>query len=179
MTKWQRIKGILAGLVMMLGGVLMALAGGDAAQVIMLLLALSLTISGIRMLVYYFTMARHMVGGDQILIRGLILFDLGAFTGTLINISQIYIMGYLVGIHAFSGVVDVMRAMEAKRLESPSWKLNLSTGIINIILAVTCIVFLRSERTAVYIYSAGLIYSALIRIITSFRKTAVVYITPS
>ena len=179
MTKWQRIKGVLVGIVMMFGGVLMALAGGEAALIIMLLLALSLTISGIRMLIYYFSMARHMVGGDQILIRGLILFDLGAFTGTLITISQIYIMGYLVGIHAFSGVVDVMRAMEAKKLDSSSWKLNLSTGIVNIILAVTCIVFLRSEGIAVYIYSAGLIYSAFIRIITSFKKTAVVYITPS
>lgn len=70
MTKWQRIKGVFAVIVMMLGGVLMALAGSEAAQVIMLLLSLSLTISGIRMLVYYFTIARHMVGGDQILIRG-------------------------------------------------------------------------------------------------------------
>ncbi len=179
MTKWQRIKGVFVGIVMMFSGVLMALAGGEAAHIIMLLLALSLTISGIRMLVYYFTMARHMVGGDQILIRGLILFDLGTFTGTLTNISQVYIMGYLVGIHAFSGIVDVMKVLEAKRLDSHSWKLNLSTGIVNIILAVTCIVFLRSERIAVYIYSTGLIYSALIRIITSFRKIAVVYITPS
>ena len=88
-------------------------------------------------------------------------------------------MGYLIAVHAFSGFVDVTRALEAKRLSAPSWKLNFSTGVVNIILAVLCIVFLRLESIAVYIYSAGLIWSAIARIITSFRKTAVVYITPS
>ncbi len=179
MTKLQRIKNVLVGLLMLLSGALMAVLGSDAVALIMWILAASMSISGIKMLFYYLTMARHMVDGDQILIRGLILFDIGAFTATLSNISQIYIMGYLLGIHAFSGCIDVMRAIEAKKLTSSSWKLNFSTGIVNIILAVTCIVFLRSESIAVYIYSAGLIYSALIRIIMSFRKTAVVYITPS
>ena len=119
-----------------------------------------------------------MVGGDQIFVRGLIMFDFGSFTATLTNLSQIYVMGYLIGAHAFSGMIDVMRALEAKKLASPSWKLTFSTGIVNIILAVVCLVFLRSTSTAVYIYSAGLIYSSIIRIISSFRKTAVVYITP-
>ena len=36
--------------------------------------------------------------------------------------------------------------------------------------------FIRMANMAVYIYAAGLIYSAVIRIITAFRKTAMVYI---
>lgn len=179
MTKWQRIENFIIGIVIMLGGAVLALAGSESVPLIVLLLALSLVITGLKMLIYYFSLARHMVDGDQILIQGLILFDLGAFTCTLTNYSTVYIMGYLIAVHAFSGFVDVTRALEAKRLSAPSWKLNFSTGVVNIILAVLCIVFLRSESIAVYIYSAGLIWSAIAKIITSFRKTAVVYITPS
>ncbi|MBQ2605190.1 MAG: hypothetical protein II589_09235 [Clostridia bacterium] len=179
MTKLQRIKSFIFGLFMMFGGVLIIAIGSDAASIIMDLLTISLILNGIKTIIYYSRMARFMVGGDQVLIRGLILLDLGAFTGTLYNISHIYIVGYLVGIHAFGGVIDVMHALEAKRLASPSWKFNLFSGIINIILAVTCLVFLRSTTIAVYIYGVGLIYSAFVRIITAFRKTAVVYITPS
>ncbi len=179
MTKWQRIKGVLVGLVMLLAGAGMALLGAEAAPLIMGILALSLTLGGIKTLFYYFSMARHMVGGDQILIRGLILFDLGSFTASLTQFSQLYIMGYLLAVHAFSGFVDVLRALEAKRFDSPSWKLNLSTGIINITIGILCVVFMKSMDIAVYIYSAGIIYSAIVRIILSFRKTAVAYITPS
>ena len=179
MTKWQRIESFIIGIVMMLGGVVLALAGSESVPLIVFILALSLTISGLKMLIYYFSLARHMVDGDQILIRGLILFDLGAFTCTLTSYSTIYVMGYLIAVHAFSGFVDVTRALEAKRLSAPSWKMNFATGAVNIILAVMCIVFLRSESIAVYIYSAGLIWSAIAQIITAFRKTAVVYITPS
>ena len=179
MTKWQRIKSVFIGILMIFIGVLMVFMGAEACSLIMIILSLSLTISGLKMLIYYFTMARHMVGGDQILIRGMIIFDIGAIAEKLTNISQIYIMGYLLAIHAFSGFVEILRAVEAKRLDSPGWKLKFSTGIVNIILAVICIVFLRSTSIAVYFYSAGLIYSAIIRIISAFRKTAVVFITPS
>ncbi len=179
MTKLQRVKGVAVGLIMLILGTSMALIGADAAFLIMGLLALTLNIKGIKMLIYYFNMARHMVGGDQILVRGLILFDLGTFTATLTQFPQLYIMGYLLTVHAFSGIIDVMRALEAKHFDSPSWKLNLSTGVINIIIGLSCVVFINSMSTAVYIYSAGIIYSAIIRIVTSFRKTAVVYITPS
>lgn len=179
MTKWQRIENFIIGIVILLGGVLLALAGAESIPLIVLLLALSLTITGLKMLIYYFSLARHMVDGDQILIRGLILFDLGAFSCTLSSFSTIYVMGYLIAVHAFSGFVDVMRALEAKRLSAPSWKMVFATGAVNIILAMMCIVFLRRDSIAVYIYSAGLIWSAVSRIITSFRKTAVVYITPS
>ena len=179
MTKWQRIKSVFIGILMIFIGVLMVFMGAEACSLIMIILSLSLTISGLKMLIYYFTMARHMVGGDQILIRGMIIFDLGAIAETLTNISQIYIMGYLLAIHAFSGFVEILREVKKKRLDSPGWKLKFSTGIVNIILAVICIVFLRSTSIAVYLYSAGLIYSAIIRIISAFRKTAVVFITPS
>ncbi len=179
MTKWQRVKSVFSGLIILLAGLVMLLIGEDAVIIIMSLLALSLTLKGLKMLLYYFRMARHMVGGNQILIRGLILFDLGSFTASMTQFSQIYVICYLVVIHMFNGLIDVLRALEAKRFESSSWKFNISSGIFNIIIGLSCIVFINSTSIAVYIYSAGLIYSAITRIISSFRKTAVVYITPS
>ncbi len=179
MTKLQRINSFFIGLLMLSLGICLILLQDKAISLIMGFLALSLTVTGIKKLYYYFTMAKFMVGGDDTLIKGLILFDLGTFTATLTRYSRLYVMVYLLAVHAFSGFIDVLRALEAKRLGSPAWKLSLSSGIINIAVALSCVVFLKSATISVYIYSAGLIYSALVRVILSFRKTAVVYITPS
>ena len=179
MTKLQRLRSIITGAIMISVGILMIINGEDSIGIIMGLLAFSLTLNGLRMLIYYFSMARHMVDGDQILIRGLITFDLGSFTATLTTFSQVYVMGYLIIIHVFNGFIDVLLSLESKRVEAPSWKLSLFTGIFNIGIGLACVIFARSIRTAVYVYSAGVIYSGLIKIIMAFRKTAVVYITPS
>ena len=81
-------------------------------------------------------------------------------------------MIYLIAIHAFSGAVEVLRAMEAKRTVEGPWKVKLSHGIVNIALALFCMVFIMDAATAVMIYSVGLLYSAFIRIISAFRRTS-------
>ena len=178
MTKWQRIKGVLVGIVMMFGGVLMALAGGEAALIIMLLLALSLTISGIRMLIYYFSMARHMVGGKNVLFRGMVFLDLGVFAGMIFAHPAVYILIYISLLHIFTGMVSALRANESRKIGS-SWRLKMAFGITNILLALIvmiCGIAFGRLRIAVWAYSIGLIYSSVLSIISSCKHTEIVYI---
>lgn len=52
-------------------------------------------------------------------------------------------------------------------------------GITNILLAIAVVIsgIVSSQiRVAVWIYSIGIIYSSILRLITAFRKTEIVYI---
>ena len=177
MTVFQRIRSILLGLVMI--GIAIALIDDTSDQkymVIISIVALGLALQGLKDIIFYFTMAKHMVGGKMILFQGVVVLDFALLTASLTDVPRIYILLYLVGIHAFSGVIETMRAMEARRTVAGPWKLKLSHGIINFALALSCLIFIKNTNTAVMIYSIGLIYSAVIRIITAFRKTAFVVI---
>jgi uncharacterized membrane protein HdeD (DUF308 family) len=66
--------------------------------------------------------------------------------------------------------------MEARRTVDGPWKLKLSHGIVNFLLALACLAFIRHSNTAVIIYGLGLLYSAINRIISAFRKTAFILI---
>ena len=173
MTKARRIGYVLTGLIMVIFGTAMAIMPSEVYGVIILSLGLTLMLSGIRSLVYYFTMAKHMVGGLAVLYRGVI--DIGLFTLSLVDVPLIFIMLYLAGLHGFSGFIDIMRAIESKKMNA-SWKLNISHGIINVLIALLCLVFLKTVWVATLCYSLGLIYSGIIRIIQAFRRTTVVYI---
>ena len=90
----------------------------------------------------------------------------------------VYVILYLLAIHAFAGVVDVMRAMEARRFDGP-WRMDMATGVVNVaiaILAVICGFFLNNMQDIVYIYASGLIYSAVLKIVNALRKTSIIYI---
>ncbi len=176
MTKASRIGNILIGLIMLALGAFMALDPQDGYPVIILILGLTLLFSGLRSLIYYFTMAKHMVGGRSVLYRAVIVLDIGLFTLSLTKIPLIFIVLYLAAMHGFAGIVDILSAREAKKLRAGSWKLNFSHGVINVIMAVLCLIFLGTEAVAAEIYALGLMYSGLIRIIQALRRTAVVYI---
>ena len=176
MSKFTRIRNVLTGILTIAVSVLLATTPEFGYPVITLLLSLSLLFYGLRSVVYYFSMARHMVGGRQSLYRGILFSDLGIFTLTLTNVPHVYILLYLLAIHAFSGAVAIMGALEARRYEAQHWRLKLINGIVNILLALSCLIFIRSMRVAVYVYCIGLCYSACMRIISAFRKNAIVYI---
>ncbi|MBQ3425791.1 MAG: DUF308 domain-containing protein [Clostridia bacterium] len=175
MTKLQRIKNIFSGLFSLAFSLLILWDHEDGFELIMLVLGFSMLIRSINSLVYYFTMARHMVGGKYSLYLGIIMFDFGVFTLAMSDIPRIYIVFYLMACHAFSGVIDIMRGLEAKSYETP-WKLNTTHGIVSILTAIICCIFIKSKLILVYIYAAGLIYSSFTRIISSFRRSAIVYI---
>ena len=176
MSGGQRIKNVLIGILIILGAVILIAFPEDGLIIASSILSLSLFFYGIKTLIYYITIARHMVGGRIMLYLAVVVLDLGMFTMMLTNIPKMYIALYLVVVYAFSGAIDILRALEAKKYQAPSWRLSLTSGIISVVIAILCIVFIGSTNMIVYLYSAGLIYSAIVRIITAFRKTAIVYI---
>ena len=176
MSGGQRIKNVLIGVLIILGAVILIAFPEEGIIITASILSLSLFVYGIKTLIYYITMTRHMVGGRIMLYLAVVVLDLGMFTMMLTNIPKMYIALYLVVVYAFSGAIDIMRALEAKKYQAPSWRLSLTSGIISVVIAILCIVFIGSTNMIVYLYSAGLIYSAIVRIITAFRKTAIVYI---
>ncbi len=175
MSKAQRVKEVLLGLLSIAGAALMTLVPDLGYALVALIMCVSLILGGIEKIGYYLTMGRYMVGGRSIFYFGILLLDMGILAGSLSTTPQSLIMIYLLGCHLLDGVVQVMRAREQRGFEAP-WKLTLAQGIANILVAVACILFMGSMNTVVYIYCAGLVYSACLRIASAFRKTAIVYI---
>ncbi len=176
MSKFQRIRDVVIGLISIMLGVLLVLFPEYGFSIVLLILSMGLFVLGIKEIVFYFSMAINMVGGKRSLYKGVLVLEMALFTLSMYEIPQVFILLYLIAIHGFSGAVEVMRAMEARKNGTSSYKLKLSHGIIDLLMAVCCLVFIKNGDTAVYIYSAGLIYSAVIKIINAFRRTAVVYI---
>lgn len=176
MTRLQKIKEIATALVYLLLAVIIMSSPTKGYSIVIYLLAALFFGRGITNIAYYFTMARFMVGGRTSLYIGIIMLDLGILTGTLTDVPHFYILAYLIAIHAFSGAVEVLRANETRRVGAGSWKLKMSHGMIDIIIAIVCIIFIKQLNVAVIIYCFGLVYSAVLRIISACRKTTLVYI---
>ena len=152
-------------------------APSDEAYVFVIaVLSTGLLIKGLRDIIFYFTMARHMVGGKMILIQGVIVLDFALLTGSMSDVPKIYILLYLVVLHAFSGVVEVLRAMEARRIVSGPWKMKFTHGVVDFLLALSCFIYIRQTHTALIIYSIGLLYSAVMRIANALRRTTFILI---
>ncbi len=177
MTLFQRVRGLFIGLVMMAVAIaFLANPDDDAYLFVIAILTLGLAFKGLKDIIFYFTMARHMIGGKMILVQGVIILDFALLTGSLSDVPKVYILLYLIVIHAFSGVIEVLRAMEARRTVSGPWKMKFSHGMINFLLAISCLVFIRHTQTALIIYSIGLLYSSLVRIASVFRRTTFILI---
>ena len=175
MNVMERIVNILIGVFLIFMCLLMALVPETGYLLMALILTFLLLLAGIRYLLYYLTMARHMVGGKTILFYGIITLDVGLIALSFAGIPEFYLL-YLLIYYGFTGAIQLLRALEAKKYGASSWRLNLVTGIINVGVAVLCICFIRSTTVALYVFCLGLFYSACVRIVTAFRRTAVVYI---
>lgn len=176
MSKFKRIWNVFTGLFIILVSVMM-LAIPDLGYVLaLIILGLVLLISGIKQLIYFFSMGIHMVGGKIILYRALLIIDMGIFTLTINGIGQRYIMLYFVMYYFLAGVVSAFRVLESRRLESGTWKMNLVSGIYDFMIVLLCLINNNSESMMLKVLCMALIVSALTRISRSFRKSAIVYI---
>ena len=176
MTRFQRVKGIITGLAMIAFALLLLSSPEEGYEAVVYVLAAAFIVTAVSMLLYYFTMARFMVGGRVILFRGIILLDLGVVTLTLTDVKHYYILIYLILIHAFSGLVEILRAQEERRGGASSYRLKTVHGILDIVMAILCIIFIRRMSIAVIVFSIGVIYSGVLRIISACRRTKFVYI---
>ena len=122
MSSVQRIGNIVLAVLILLFALILITIPEEGLPIIILILATTLVVRGFRLLWYYFSMARHMVGGKSTLYRAIIILDLGIFTSSLASMSSYAILLYLVGIYAFSGIIDILRAFEAKRFGAPLWR---------------------------------------------------------
>ncbi|MCR5338272.1 MAG: hypothetical protein K6E75_06915 [Lachnospiraceae bacterium] len=176
MTKLQRVKEIIWGLMMILAALIMLIVPKEGYDFVIAILSLVYTVKGINTIIYYFTMARFMVGGKNSLYMGIILLDFGILTGTLTDVPHYYVLLYLITLHAFSGVVEILRSLEAKRYGARSWKLKMGHGMLNFAMSAVCIIFMKQMPVAVIVYATALLYSAVLRIISACRRTKLVYI---
>ena len=179
MTNRGKIWNIIVGAASLIMGAVLLAYPKQGIVAIAIIASLSFTISGLNTILYYFTMARNMVGGRRMLFRGMIYLDLGILTAAMVAGAGTYIAMYLAGMHAFTGVVDIPRSREAKKAGAHDWYWTAINGGVNLVIAIAVIVggvFLESTETVVYIYAAGVISYGIQRIVAVFRKTAIVYI---
>ncbi len=179
MTKMQRIKKILHGLLLLICSVQIFADPELGFGIVALILSLSLLLYSIRTFFYYLTMARHMVGGKSILYTGVIIFDLAVFIISMVDNPTLFIIVYLLGVHTFTGAVDILNALEERRYQASSWRRNMISGIANIAVAVSSVIagmVVHSEKSLVYLYAICLLYTACFHIFEAFRKTAIIYI---
>lgn len=179
MTKLQRFNSFAGGLLTVLLGLLLYEAPYMGTDIIALILAVSLMILGVKNLIFYAAMSRHMVGGKVSLFYGLILTDLGIYLYSIKDFSPMYVMLYLLVIYSFYGATDIVLALQARKLKSRSWRIKLLTGIGNLSLGILAMVFGLTGETVfnvIYIYALGLAYTGIMRMANAFRRTAVPYI---
>ena len=176
MTRIEKIRETIYSLAMIFTSIILLTMGTDGYLVIIAILGLSLVVRGLKRILFFFIMARNMVGGKAILYRGVLIFDMGLFAESLIDVPVIYIMLYVLGFHIFTGFVKILRSLEGRKYGSSNWIIILGHGIIDIVIAFDCILHLQSSRHVIIVYSIWLIYSAIVKMGGVFRKQEIVYI---
>ena len=95
MSTLQRIEYSLAGLVRVLFGIFMIYKPFESYVPIARILVAVLVLMGLRNLLYYVLMARHMVGGKMILFIGMLFMDFGIFSYSLVERPKLF-LSYLI-----------------------------------------------------------------------------------
>ncbi|MBQ2093354.1 MAG: DUF308 domain-containing protein, partial [Ruminococcus sp.] len=140
MSKFKRIRDVILGVFMILLALLMILLPENSLGIVVLILTVSMFAYGFRLLWFYFTMSRHMVGGKATLYRAIIVLDLALFLVSAAALSRIIVLIYLIFIFIFTGIIDILRSFEAKSNGAANWRFKMTTGVITVFLAIGFIV---------------------------------------
>ena len=176
MSKTRRVWNIIVAIFMIQSALFLMLIPEVAFEVIAIFVGLMLTFRGIKYLSYYMTHAQHMVGGKKILLVGLFMFDMGFFSMVLMDQAQIILIIYVVAAHLIASGLNFARAFSNKGDGNPGWKIDLAQGIGNVAQVALCLIFINWVEVPVFIYCGGVIYSAVLKIIQSCKRTAIVYV---
>lgn len=171
-----RIMKLITGLLIIALAIFMMAVPEIGYMVIALIMGITLLISGISSLIYYFTMARHMVGGRDTLYSALIKIDLALFTMSVADVPKVFVMLYLVALFGVTGLLHLLRGLEARKRKAMNWKGRFISGVINLIIALLCLIFIQNTVVMVIIYCIGLIFMGLDRIAGAFYRSKIVYI---
>ena len=175
MRKITRLKNLIIALIMFAIAIALFAEPQYGPLVIILLVGLALIAYGLVTLIFYITMASHMVGGKRIFYRSILILDLGVLLLAGYNGSEQLILLYLLGVLAVSGGIDIIRALEFRK-EGASWKRRLISGLVCIAMLIVGTILMDNPRTVVYIFCIRLLYLGVTRLISVFKKTAVIYI---
>ena len=176
MSRTRRIFNIIGAVFVIHGALLLMLVPDIGFRLIAMFVGMMLTYKGLRYLIYYLTHAQHMVGGKRILLIGLILFDMGIFSAALFDQAQAIMVIYVVTGHLIAAILNIVRTVGNKRDGNPGWKIDLAQFIGNIILIALCLIFIKHVEIPVFIYCASAIYSSILKIISSCKRSAIVYV---
>ena len=179
MTKRNRIINILRGGLSILLALLLIIIPNSGLTLVLFIIGIGLTLKGIQTLLYYFSIARHMVDGKLVLCQGLIFLDLGMFTSSIADKPAGFLIAYIAAVDAFTGLVSILHSLEAKRNGSLKWKNDFIFGLVSVFLAVIVLIggfVLKRPYVSVCAYAFGLIYSSVMQITSAFRRNAIVYI---
>lgn len=176
MSSVRRILKILYGVFLLLSAALLLIMPKEGAMIVIFVLDLALLIYGIRMFIYYFTLARYMVGGIMTLYKSMIVIDFGLFIFYLDEIPYRFMLFYLLAMMGLSGITTILSALEMKRLENHSWKFKLAYGLTSIMLVAGSLIMSGSEKIVTVVFCAGLINAACYHIRMAFKKSAIIYI---
>ena len=103
MSRIGRILNVIAALFMIAVAVLMFyLDAIHGLRLVLLVIQAGMTLRGLRAIVYYLSMARHMVGGKNVLFRGMVFLDLGVFAGMIFAHPAVYIIIYILSRYIFT-----------------------------------------------------------------------------
>ena len=83
MTKRNRISNIIRGAASILFALLLILVHEAGLTLVLIIIGIGMTLKGIKSLIYYLSIAKHMVDGKLVLCQGLIYLDLGIFTSSI------------------------------------------------------------------------------------------------
>ena len=175
----QRVLSIVIAIILGAAGVILLMADQLGIYIVAVMLCAVLVIIGIRSLMYYFSMAKHMVGGKTVLYRGIIFLDIGILTSSLADAPGRSLIIYISAVCIFTGFVAILRAREEKSWGSRRWIGKLIYGSIYILIAgavLYCGFAWDLPEVAVDAYALGLVWSAAGKIASAFRRTAIVYI---
>ena len=176
MSKTKRVWNIIMAVLNIQGALLLMFIPDAAFLFIAVAVGLMLMGRGIKFLFYYLTQAHRMVGGKRILLVGLFLFDFGVLVTTLIDEPQAILIVYVVAIHLVAAVVNIIRTVGNKKDGNPGWKIDLAQFIGNLAQVILCLVFIKHVEIPVFIYCIGEMYASVLKIISSCKKTAIVYV---
>ena len=176
MTNFQRIGNLLLALLMIACGFVLLLQPQGGVVVVAAILAAALVLYGVRKLVYYIRMARHMTGGLVVLFMAVIAIDFGVFAvAMVIENPLIAIALYLSTYNTIAGFITIARGIESKMYGSP-WIPSIVFGLVNLALASLCTTYINSGETIIWVFCIGLLYDAGVRLVSAFKPTEIVYI---
>ena len=176
MSVGKRIVKIIVGVVVVVLAILMILQPDWGYMLINAVLGIALLVSAIGSLIYYFRLARHMVGGRSTLFSGLIQLDLAVFTLTLTDLPKIFLMIYLVSVFGVTGVLRLARGLEARSRKAPAWYWSFLSGLFYVLIAFLCTIFISNNAIMVMIFSVGMLFMGVGNIVSSFYRSKIVYV---